>query len=147
MYKIKNVLKRGVPPVLGDFWPFWVKIGAKAVYYSGSHWMQAIEENLSVHLRGELRSSRGCILIREAQLMENTPSDDLWARPWGALRDFLQWLAFNGSHCNTLLLHRFWLKGQKSPKTGCTPLFSTFFILYIYNFFPGAGRGPKMVFF
>ena len=32
-------------------------------------------------------------------------------------------------------------------KKGGTPLFCTVFILYLYNFFPGAGPSPKMVFF
>ena len=37
----KKRAHKGGTPLLGDFWqfwPFWVKFGAKAVYYSGQHW-------------------------------------------------------------------------------------------------------------
>ena len=37
--------------------------------------------------------------------------------------------------------------GPKTPQKGVYPPFCTFFILYLYNFFPGASRSPKMVFF
>ena len=35
----------------------------------------------------------------------------------------------------------------KSPQKGGYPPFYTFFILSLYNFFPGAGPGPKKVLF
>ena len=36
---------------------------------------------------------------------------------------------------------------QNHLKKGGTPIFCTVFILYLYNFFTGADRSPKIVFF
>ena len=48
------------------------------------------------------------------------------------------------------IMHCFCPKRAKTAKTHLKrgyPLFCTFFILYAYNFFPGVGPSPKMVFF
>ena len=77
------------------------------------------------------------------------PLEDLRDDPRWVVRRFLCWLGFPGRPG----LHHFHRKSQQMAKMTQThlkkrdPLFCTFFILYLYNFFPGAGRSLKVVFF